>query len=99
MLHIVNKSPFERNSLDSCLKHAVKGSAILLIEDGIFGALKGTQATARVQAAMKDCAVYVLQPDVDARGMQGRVLDGVKAVDYAGFVDLTTQHSTVQSWL
>jgi len=99
MLHIVNKSPFERNSLESCLKHAVKGSAILLIEDGIYAALKGTQATAQVQAAMKDCAVYVLQPDVDARGMQGRVLDGVKPVDYAGFVDLTTSHKTVQSWL
>ena len=49
MLHIVNKSPFERNSLESCLKHAVKGSAILLIEDGIYAALKGTQATTQVQ--------------------------------------------------
>lgn len=99
MLHIVNKSPFERNSLESCLKHALKGSAILLIEDGIYAALKGTQATARVQAAMKDCTVYVLQADVDARGMQGRVLEGVKPVDYAGFVDLATNHNAVQSWL
>ena len=99
MLHIVNKSPFERNSLESCLKHAVKGSAILLIEDGIYAALKGTQATAQVQAAMKDCTIYVLQPDVEARGMQGRVLEGVMPVDYAGFVDLTASHNAVQSWL
>ncbi len=99
MLHIVNKSPFERNSLESCLKHAVKGSAILLIEDGIYAALKDTQTTARVQAAMMDCTVYVLQPDVEARGMQGRVLEGVTPVDYAGFVDLTASHNAVQSWL
>ena len=30
-LHIINKSPFERNSLDTCLRLAKKGAAILLI--------------------------------------------------------------------
>lgn len=99
MLHIVNKSPFERNTFESCLRHAVKGSAILFIEDGIYAVLKGTQASNAVKAAMKDCTFYVLQPDVDARGMQGRVVDGVKAVDYGGFVDLTAEHKTIQSWL
>ena len=99
MLHIVNKSPFERNNFESCLKHASKGSAILFIEDGIYAALKGTQASSQVQAAMKDFKFYVLSPDVEARGMQGRVLDGVDAVDYGGFVELTAQHNAVQSWL
>ena len=37
-LHIVNKSPFERNALDSCLRLAAKGSAVLLFEDGVIGA-------------------------------------------------------------
>jgi tRNA 2-thiouridine synthesizing protein B len=99
MLHIVNKSPFERNAFESCLRHAKKGAAVLFIEDGIYAALKGTQASAQVQAAMKDVTFYVLQPDVEARGMSGRVLDGVKTVDYGGFVDLTVQHNAVQSWL
>jgi tRNA 2-thiouridine synthesizing protein B len=99
MLHIVNKSPFERNTFESCLKHAQKGSAILLIEDGIYAALKGTEAAGKVQAAMKNCKFYVLQPDVDARGMKGRVIDGVTSVDYGGFVDLTAEHNPVQSWL
>lgn len=99
MLHIVNKSPFERNAFESCMRHATKGAAILFIEDGIYAALKGTRASAQVQAAMKDLTIYVLQPDVEARGMNGRVLDGVKTVDYGGFVDLTVQHNAVQSWL
>lgn len=99
MLHIVNKSPFERNAFESCMRHAAKGAAILFIEDGIYAALKGTRASAQVQAAMKDLTIYVLQPDVEARGMNGRVLDGVKTVDYGGFVDLTVQHNAVQSWL
>lgn len=99
MLHVVNKSPFERSSLDSCLRHAQPGSAILLIEDGIYGALKGTTFTSRIEAAMKDLKIFVLQPDVEMRGMQGRIIDGVRSVDYAGFVDLVTEYPRVQSWL
>jgi len=99
MLHTVNKSPFERNALESCLRHARKGDAVLLIEDGVYGAMKGTAFTPKVAAALRDVAVYALQPDIEARGIQNRVLDGVKLVDYGGFVDLATQHNPVQSWL
>lgn len=99
MLHTVNKSPFERNALDSCLTHAKKGSAILLIEDGVYGALKGTPHTDKVKSVMKNVTVYALYPDIEARGMQDRTIDGIKLVDYAGFVDLVAEHNTVQSWL
>ena len=99
MLHTVNKSPFERNAFDSCLSHARKGSAILLIEDGVYAAAKGTATARKLEAAMKEVSVYALQPDVDTRGMQGRLVDGVKLVDYGGFVNLVTQHQGVQSWL
>ena len=99
LLHVVNKSPFERNTLDSCLRTAKKGSSILLIEDGVFGALEGTMVSGRVKEAMADHKVYVLQPDLDARGISGKLMDGIEAVDYSGFVDLTESHSTVQSWL
>ena len=43
--------------------------------------------------------VYALQPDVEARGMAGKLLDGVTAVDYAGFVDLVAEHPNNQTWL
>lgn len=99
MLHTINKSPFERRSLDSCLNHAKKGSAILLIEDGVYAAVKGTATGRKLETVMKDVSVYALQPDVDTRGMQGRLVDGVKLVDYGGFVDLVTQHQGTQSWL
>jgi tRNA 2-thiouridine synthesizing protein B len=99
MLHTVNKSPFERNALESCLAHVQDGSAVLLIEDGIYGALEGTSVTVKVKEAMKKIAIYALQPDVEARGMQSRVIEGIKLVDYNGFVDLVTQQNGVQSWL
>lgn len=99
MLHTINKSPFERNNLESCLAHAAGGSTILLIEDGVYGALKGTAFSPKMQDAMKKFKVCALAPDLEARGMQGRVIDGIKLVDYGGFVDLVAEHKTVQAWL
>jgi tRNA 2-thiouridine synthesizing protein B len=99
MLHIVNKSPTERTSLDSCLRLATKGSAVLLIEDAVYAATKGNAAAAKLQAAMADLKVYALAPDLNARGMADRVLEGVNLVDYGGFVDLVAEHNTCQSWL
>lgn len=100
LLHTVNKSPYERNSFDSCLGHAVKGSAILFIEDGVYAAVKGSTAAAKLAAAVKDFKVYVLGPDLLARGMDpANVVDGVEVVDYDGFVDLAADHSAVQAWL
>ena len=99
MLHTVNKSPTERNALESCLKYLKKGSAVLLIEDGVYGALKGNSTTKMVEQALKNFPIYALYPDVEARGMQDRVIDGIKLVDYSGFVDLVAEHPTVQAWL
>ena len=100
MLHTVNKSPFERRTLDTVLRHAVKGAGILLIEDGVYAAFDGTVVAEKVKAAMSDHKIYVLGPDVSARGMsEQNLIDGVQVVDYGGFVDLVTEYDKVQSWL
>jgi tRNA 2-thiouridine synthesizing protein B len=100
MLHTVNKSPFERNALDSCITHATAGSAILLIEDGVYAALKGTAFEEKMRQSMANHSLYVLGPDLQARGMSPeQVIDGISVVDYGGFVDLTVNHDKVQSWL
>jgi tRNA 2-thiouridine synthesizing protein B len=48
MLHIVNKSATERSSLESCLRMATKGSAVLLIEDAVYAATNGNAAAAKI---------------------------------------------------
>lgn len=99
-LHTVNKSPFEKNSLESCLRFARQDHSILLFEDGIYGALKGTRFEGLLSDALKSCNIYVLVPDIEARGMRtDNVIDGIKAVDYAGFVDLVAESKRVQAWL
>ena len=100
VLHIINKSPFESNSLDTCLRLAKKGSAILLIEDGIYATQKNTGATEMVDSAVVRHSVYALTPDMDARGIdKSRLIDGISLVDYNGFVQLATEYDKVQSWL
>jgi tRNA 2-thiouridine synthesizing protein B len=100
MLHTVNKSPFERNSLQSCIEHAKEGSTILMIEDGIYGALKGTENSDMVNKAMASLKVCVLGADLSARGIgEDKVIDGITIVDYSGFVDLVSDHDTNQTWL
>ena len=44
-LHMVNKSPFERNAMQSCLEHTLDGDGIILFEDGVYGAVKGSAVT------------------------------------------------------
>lgn len=95
MLHIVNKSPAHTSALASCLRLAQPGSALLLIEDGVYAA---TQPET-IGAALTTLKVYALQPDLAARGVAARVLDGVTTLDYAGFVELVATHPNNQSWL
>lgn len=100
MLHTVNKSPFERSTLESCISLAAKGSSILLIEDGVYAAVKDTAKSAMVKDAMQNVAFYALGPDVAARGIsEDQVMDGIKLVDYEGFVDLAVENDKVNAWL
>jgi tRNA 2-thiouridine synthesizing protein B len=100
MLHIVNKSPSEKNTLESCVRHAKPHSTILLIEDGVYGVTKGSPGEKLIkQALAANCTVCALWPDLEARGMQDNVIDGIKQVDYGGFVDLVAESKNVQSWL
>jgi tRNA 2-thiouridine synthesizing protein B len=99
MLHIVNKSPEQSNALASCLRFAQDGQAVLLIEDAIYAATSGAAATALPEEVRTRLKLYVLQPDLDARGMAAAVIDGVAAIDYAGFVDLVAAQGPTQSWL
>ena len=101
MLHIVNKSPFERNTLASCLRLAADDSTVLLIEDGVIAAAKDTRFGEMIADGMKrNLKFFVLLHDIRARGLaQERLVPGIEPVDYGGFVDLVTSHDNVQSWL
>ena len=99
-LHTVNKSPFERSSFQSCLDHVMQGDSILLIEDAVVGARKGGAFAQALGAKRSSCGIYVLGPDLAARGMKAEdIVEGIGRVDYGGFVDLVASNDRVCAWL
>lgn len=99
ILHTVNKSPFEKSSVASCIAHALEGSAVLFYEDAVYAVAAGTSVEEQVKSA-KGVKLYVLGPDLKARGVSAdKLINGVEVVDYAGFVDLAAEHDKVQAWV
>jgi len=97
MLHIINKSPLTNSSLDSCLRVASPGYPAYRrcgLRCRIRQCVRG-----QIREAMGRFKVYVLQPDLEARGLADRIIAGIMPVDYGGFVDLTTANKNCQSWL
>ena len=99
MLYLVGRSPFREDALDTCLRIARQGSALLLHEDGVYGAVRGTGVEEKVAAAAGELRICVLEPDLAARGLHGAALvRGVETVDYGGFVDLAVEYDSVTTW-
>lgn len=95
MLHAVNKSPFRETAMDQAIKFSGEDEPILLYEDAVYAAQKGTAWSPRMEELLKKRSVYALDADVKARGIE--TMDGVQRVDYGGFVDLVAEHN-IQSW-
>lgn len=100
-LHTVNKSAFERNSLDSCLSVCKADASILLIEDAVVASLQNTSQSSKITSACESgIKIYALREDLKARGLpEDRVMAQINLVDYAGFVKLACDNDRVQSWL
>ena len=53
-----------------------------------------------VEKAMSDVSIYVLGADMKARGVdESKIIDGIKVIDYKGFVDLAVENDKVNAWL
>jgi tRNA 2-thiouridine synthesizing protein B len=82
--------------MDTAVNYMVDGDILLLIEDGVYAAIKGGAAASKLEG----CSVSVLAADIAARGIAAeKLIDGVSVVDYAGFVDMVEANEKVQSWL
>ena len=97
MLHTINKSPFETSTLETCSRFLQPGDPLLFLEDGVYAVQAGNRVSSSLENIMKNNPVYVLGPDLAARGIKD-VTEGVQHVDYEGFVELVEKHQ-VNSWL
>ena len=100
MLHTINKSPFEKNTLETCLRLAVDGASILYIEDGVYSAVKNTKFEQLISDKMPKIKMYVLEPDLKARGLdKSSLINNIEVIDYQGFVKLAVENEKIQNWL
>ena len=100
ILHLVNKSPTDRNAFDTCFRVANPGDSILMIEDGVYAALANAEFASKITSRLDNFSFFVLGPDVAARGLNDTpLIEGIGVVDYGGFVDLVTENEVTQSWL
>lgn len=98
VLHLLNHSPAESPALTRCLASVAEGDALLLIENAVYAALPGALGPDELEAWQRT-KIFVLEPDLDARALSGRVLvDGIERVDFDGFVDLVASFDMSVSW-
>ena len=95
-LHIINKSPYQDQCLQDCLRICKAGDELLLIEDAVYVAV----ADSPYANQLKDSGLnlYALAADLKARGLASMAIGSVKPVTDQEFVALTVKHSAIQSW-
>ncbi len=98
MLYIINHSPYHDDNLLNALRFAQPGNAFVLIADAVTAACTGNPISEAITYAMQNSNVYVLQDDLDARGIDAVLIEGMRMIDYTAFVDLTLKHQHCVSW-
>jgi tRNA 2-thiouridine synthesizing protein B len=96
VLHTVNSSPHRSQCLADCIRVITAPAALLLIEDGVYGATSPRLPVLDLLPEGVEC--FVLQPDLDARGLSVQRNRLFNSIDDAGFVELSVRCSQIQSW-
>lgn len=95
LLHTVNQSPFTHRALEQCLAVFAVGDALLLLNNGVYGALTGQPLADR----LRDKPCYGIQSDCVLRGLHPqKLIAGIQLIGYQDFVRLCTEYDLIQSW-
>lgn len=95
ILHTIQASPGSAAFAD-CLRVLAPNDTVLLLGDGVYAAITGSEAL----ASLRDCqvAVHVLTQDVAAAGIGELLADDVAQAGYADFVALTEVCARQLAW-
>ncbi|NJD00688.1 sulfurtransferase complex subunit TusB [Candidatus Erwinia dacicola] len=95
MLHTLMTSPF-RCDIAALLRLLGDGDDVLLLQDGVIAALEGSPALEALLNA--PISLYVLQEDVEARGLSAQISTNVVSVGYTNFVALVVKNPQQMTW-
>ena len=95
MLHTLSVSPWHAD-IAAMLRLMEHGDDLVLLSDGVTAAIADGRFLEILQSA--PITLYVLQDDVDARGLAGQIADSVVRVSYTDFVRMSVKHPGQLSW-
>ncbi|GAB7219068.1 sulfurtransferase complex subunit TusB [Vibrio comitans] len=90
MLHIISRL----HCLDVLSRYVSAKDTLLLVEEAVYA----TNPKHRKHALLPSVKVKALEPDLAARGLESVCAPHIEVVDFAGFVDLTAEHSKSITW-
>ncbi|WP_279500144.1 sulfurtransferase complex subunit TusB [Aeromonas veronii] len=90
MLHLILNSPFQSQALAEALSYLQPEDELVLMQDAVIAA-SAPQWSARLAGIL----VYVMQEDLQARGLQHRVGN---VLDMADLVALIAQKGSPRTW-
>ena len=95
ILHTVNKSPFQQTTLAQCIERCANNDAIILLEDGVYGALQSNPQADQLSAI----TCFAIEADIQTRGLSTvTLIREIQLIDFERFVALSCHYSLVMSW-
>lgn len=94
ILHTLNASPASAAYRD-CLTVLGEGDALVLLGDGVYAAIEGSDACGALLESA--AAIYVLAADARLAGVTVATT-GVQTIDMDGLVTLTERYARQQAW-
>lgn len=94
ILHTLDASPASAAYRD-CLKVLGEGDALVLLGDGVYAALEGTERLKELQDS--PARLYVMAADARLAGVALHA-PGLHSIDMDGLVTLTEQFPRQQAW-
>ena len=95
LLHTLSRSPAHA-ALRDCLAVLAPVDALLLLGDGVYAALAGSEAAALLAASGAD--LFVLDADAALAGVRDCLMPQATLVDDDGFVALSERYSRQLAW-
>ena len=95
ILHTVKTSPFQTLAINNCLNLLSEQDSLLLMEDAVVASQAPHGHFKQLRLLAQQNRLFVLQADLDARGVTNLIGQGC---DYVQFVDLVIQHKSQLAW-
>lgn len=95
MLHTLRTSPWQMD-MAGMLRLINEDDDLLLLADGVLAVVENSHFLEILRAA--SISLYVLNEDVQARGLSGQIPHDITMVSYTDFVRLAVKHPSQMAW-